>query len=519
MKSPFLDWRRYLAALILPPAILLSACQASWPEDVQSVSRPPILQPDYAGTVIAPNIAPLNFDIKEPGVRFLARIAGERGRRVEVSSRHGRIVWPSGAWRQLVGENRGGSLQVTITAQDEDGSCRRFDPVRIDVAPEGIDRYIVYRLIPPLDHVWKNMGIYQRDLEGFSERPVIENQNFSVESDGCVNCHSFRQNRPDRMSLQVRSASFGRPMVVTKDGVPQKVDTSSSGFSKSPAAYQSWHPDGRHIAYSVNTVMPLEHTIGEHRDVWDEDSDLAVYDSEANRVSTTHDIADPERRESWPSWSADGRTLYFCSAPQLPRTRLQEVKYDLMRISYDAAAGTWGKREVVLSAADSGMSAAQPKESPDGRWLAFSLAHHGSFPIYQATTDLYVLDLSSGTPQPLTAANSRSSDSWHSWSSNGRWIAFASKREGEVLARIYFSYFDRNGQAHKPFVMPQEDPSFYQSCTDTYNVPELIVGPVPVSPSRLGRAITASPSLPAPSLVRQPAQDPSSSSYSSTPLF
>ena len=109
------------------------------------------------------------------------------------------------------------------------------------------------------------------------------------------------------------------------------------------------------------------------------------------------------------------------------------------------------------------MSAAQPKESPDGRWLLFSLAHHGNFPIYQPTCDLYVIDLKSGARRPLTAVNSRWSDSWHSWSSNGRWIAFASKREGGVLARIYFSYFDRNGQAHKPFVMPQEDPSFYES--------------------------------------------------------
>ena len=51
--------------------------------------------------------------------------------------------------------------------------------------------------------------------------------------------------------------------------------------------------------------------------------------------------------------------------------------------------------------------------------------------------------------------------------------------------------------------MPQEDPSFYESCTLTYNVPELIIEPVPVSPSQLGRAIAAKAALPAPSLVRK----------------
>jgi hypothetical protein len=503
MKLPYLKYRRFAAILILPVIFVLSACQSHWPEKAQPVSRRPVLYPNYGETVIAPNIAPLNFEIKESGVRFLARIAGEKGGSVEVSSRDGRIVLPAPAWKQLIAQNRGAAVWVTVTVQDKDGAYRRFAAVRIDVAQEDVDRYVVYRFIPPMDHLWVKIGIFQRDLEGFSERPVIENQNFSIEWDGCVNCHSFRRNRPDRMSLQIRSASFGRPMVVIKDGVPQTVDTSASGFSKSPAAYQAWHPDGRHIAYSVNKVMPLEHTIGEHRDVWDNDSDLAVYDTDANQVSTTHDIADPERRETWPSWCADGRYLYFCSALQLPMAQLYEVKYDLMRIPYDAATGAWGKRETVLSAAESGMSAAQPKESPDGRWLLFSLSHHGNFPIFQPTSDLYLIDLKSGTRQPLTAVNSSWSDSWHCWSSNGRWIAFASKRDGGVLARIYFSYFDRNGQAHKPFVMPQEDPSFYQSCTLTYNVPELIIEPVPVSPSQLGRTIAAKAPLPAPSLVRK----------------
>ena len=505
MKLPYSKPSGFAATLVLPVLLVLSACQARWPEGAQPVSRRPVLYPDYGETVIAPNIAPLNFEIKEPGVRFHARVAGEKGGSVEVASRDGRIVLPARAWKELLAQNRGAAMSVTITVQDEDGANRRFDAVRIDIAQEDVDRYVVYRLIPPMDHLWVKIGIYQRDLEGFSERPVIENHNFSIGWDGCVNCHSFRRNRPDRMSLQIRSASFGRPMVVIKDGVPQTVDASASGFSKSPAAYHAWHPDGRHIAYSVNRVMPLEHTIGEHRDVWDNDSDLAVYDSDANRVLTTRDIADPDRRETWPSWSADGRYLYFCSSPQLPITQLYEVKYDLMRIPYDAATGTWGNRETVLSAAESGLnlSAAQPKESPDGRWLLFSLAHHGNFPIYQPTSDLYVIDLRSGARRPLTAVNSRWSDSWHCWSSNGRWIAFASKREGGVLARIYFSYFDRNGQAHKPFVMPQEDPSFYQSCTLTYNVPELIIEPVLVSPSQVGRAIAAKAHVPAPSLARK----------------
>ncbi len=374
MKSLCANGCRFAAALILPFVFVLSGCQSQWAEHPQRVSRHPVLYPDYAGTVIPPNIAPLNFVVKERGVRFLVRAEGEKGGAVEVSSRDGKIVWPAGAWKQLVTQNRGAAVSIAVTVEDLAGDCRKFDAVRIDIAREEVDRYVVYRLIPPVDHGYVNIGIYQRDLEGFSERPVIENQNFSVGSDGCMNCHSFRRNRPDRMSLQIRSRSLGRPMVVVKDGVPQTVDTSASGFSKSPAAYQDWHPNGRHIAYSVNKVMPLGHTTGEHRDVWDSDSDLAVYDTDANQVSTTHDIADPDRRETWPSWSADGKTLYFASAPQLPMTQLSDVRYNLMRIAYDAATGKWGRRETMVSSADGGPPERRPAEGIAGRPLAAVLA-------------------------------------------------------------------------------------------------------------------------------------------------
>ncbi len=490
------------AALMLAVLLALLGCQTRWPQTAQPAGRTPVLYPDYGDTVVAPNIAPLNLQIKEPGVRFRARLSGENGGEIEVQTSDGAVRWPAGPWRRLLERNRGASVALAITARHADGNCRSYLPVRFRVAREELDRFVVYRLIPPVDHYYTNIGIYQRDLEDFSERPVVENQNFAPARAGCVNCHSFRQRRTDRMSLQIRSSSAGRPMVVVKDGVVRTVDTSASGFSKSPAAYHDWHPDGRRIVYSVNTVMPLEHTIGEHRDVWDEDSDLAVYDTETNRVETNRGIADPQRRESWPSWSSDGRTLYFVSAPQLPWTKLADVRYDLMRISYNPATGAWGRPESLLSAALSGRSAAQPKESPDGRRLVVTLADHGTFPTYQPTADLYLIDLDTGNWKPLAALNSPWSDSWHCWSSNGRWIAFASKRDGGLLARIYFSYFDADGNAHKPFVMPQEDPDYYERCTLTYNVPELTVEPVPVSPSRLGRSIAAGPLLPAPSLVK-----------------
>ena len=41
--------------------------------------RLPRIRPDCAGIVIPPNIAPLNFVVDEPGVRYYVEIRSERG--------------------------------------------------------------------------------------------------------------------------------------------------------------------------------------------------------------------------------------------------------------------------------------------------------------------------------------------------------------------------------------------------------------------------------------------------------
>ena len=86
------------------------------------------------------------------------------------------------------------------------------------------------------------------------------------------------------------------------------------------------------------------------------------------------------------------------------------------------------------------------------------------------------------------AINSRYSESWHSWSSNSRWIAFSSRRQGGFFTRCYLSFVDRTGKAHKPFVVPHSDPEFYDSFPKSISVPELITGPVPVRAETIARA-------------------------------
>jgi hypothetical protein len=337
------------------------------------------------------------------------------------------------------------------------------------------------------------MGIYQRSLADFREDVVVATK--GAKCGACINCHSFVSNRPDDLAFHMRLPPESAMLLVRK-GRTAKVDTRTR-YNPSPAAYISWHPNGELIAFSANRISQIFHTIGDTRDVLDTASDLAVYDVASGKVFSTPMISQKYHLETFPHWSPDGRYLYFCSTPYwwpkgyTPGTDYKgykKIRYDIMRIGYDAKTGEWGKLEVVLRSKDvEGKSLVEPRVSPDqdGRFLLFCATDYGSFPVLRRSSDLYMMDLMDLRTKrhwPLEESNSKEeADSWHCWSSNGRWIAFASKRRTGEFSRIYLSYIDHDGNAHKPVLLPQRDPTFYDSCMNNYNVPELVTGPVKVS--------------------------------------
>ena len=451
-------------------------------QDAVAVPRPPQIRPDYSGTVIPPNIAPLNFVIREQGTRFLVRIRSEEGDPIEMVSRSPKITIRSRRWRSLLEANRGKDLRFDVYAE-LDGRWRRYQTIVNRVAQHAIDDYLVYRLTGPIHQWWSRVGVYQRDLTTHRESVVLDGTTFGL---GCVNCHSFADNRPDPMFIATRSDRFGSAAILVRDGEAKKIGTTFG--------YTAWHPSGRMAAYSVNKVRQFFPAAGpEVRDVVDLDAALAYYIAETENVKMVPRASDKQRLETYPAWSPDGRYLYYCSAPILwtdrdakPPTRYADVRYDLMRISYDVNADAWGEPEIVLSARETGLSILQPRVSPDGKLLLFCMCRYGCFPVYQPTSDLYMMDLETGDHTKLEI-NSPLAESWHSWSSNSRWIAFSSRRRGGLFTRCYLSYVDETGRAHKPFILPRSDPQSYDSLLKSISVPELITGPVSVDAKTLSR--------------------------------
>jgi hypothetical protein len=506
------------------------------PESIEPCAeahRPAATYPDYSATIIPPNVAPLNLKVLEGGRKYCLRFSAGASAPGEVFSTDGNLQIPPGVWRKLLEANAGGELRLDIYVKGESGWVH-FDTVRNQIAAEEIDPYVVYRYIPPIYNKWDQISLRQRDLRNFNERTILDTRR-STDPDGrsvggaCINCHTFLNRGTDQMLLHMRPGQSSQipAMILVRDGQAKKVDTRNG--PNPPAAYTSWHPSGKLLAFSRNRIIEMFHSAGvETRVVVDRDSDLSLYAVDTGRAYTVPQVSRPDRLETFPSWSPDGRYLYFTSAP-LPVTDKKDVplhyekmQYDLERIAYDPATDRWSQVETVVAAAQIGKSISLPEISPDGRFLMFCGHDYGSFPIYQLSSDLYLLDLSKvesppvrflpesassaaapmiheptalaigkAAPRKLDEINSDRSDSYHSWSSNGRWVIFTSKREDGMFARLYIAHLEADGRFSKPFVMPQKDPEFYSRCLMTYNRPELIRQPVTVTATELARAMNS----------------------------
>ena len=213
-------------------------------------------------------------------------------------------------------------------------------------------------------------------------------------------------------------------------------------------------------------------------------SDLIFYDVDKgtirNILKTDADL------ETFPCWAPDGKKLYYCVAhvPEFAGTNdsvrtdriiplSQKVRYNVMSMTFDETTGQFGKPQLEVDCVAMHKSAAVPRISPDGRFLLFTLADYGQFHIWHKSADLYAKDLQTGNVFPLKEANSRDVDSYHSWSSNGRWIVFSSRRDDGSFTRPYIAYFDKEGHAHKAFLLPQKNPLENILLNKSYNVPEL----------------------------------------------
>ena len=472
--------------LFISVMLLMTACTETV-SDARQENTLPRIYPDYIGVTIPVNIAPLNFCMADEKALLIDAV---------VTDKHGNSLHSQGEesvdfdlddWHQLLGKSHGDPLTVTVSAKYDDG-WHTYKPFAIHVSPDSIDYGICYRLIAPGYEVWSKMGIYERDLSSFEERPLIENTQF----EGCVNCHSFNRGNPADMSLHIRGKHGAT--LLRQDYGPVTAYNTRTDKTLGLCVYPYWHPSGRYIAYSTNTTNQLFHNASPNRvEVFDTASDLQVYDVERNELLLSPLLNQDSIYETFPVFSADGRSIYFCAARALPEGSLQldSIRYSLCRIGFDPETGTFGDHiETVVDAPAQQKSVSFPRPSYDGRFLCYTLSDYGQFSIWHHEADLWLLDLATGESRFMEGANSKDTESFHNWSTNSRWLVLSSRRDDGLFTRPYFCHVDEMGKISKAFMLPQRNSRrFYRGRFMSFNVPDFITGPTRFDSRQAAQAI------------------------------
>ena len=479
--------------LIIIAAAVFTACGNKIPDTYVESEDLPNIYPDYTNVTVPINMAPLTFETDEKSDGIVARLTVGNE---EVICGGNKIQPDVDDWKRLAESAKGNAINVEGYIQSGD-QWTKYKPFSIFISTDSIDPYISYRLIAPSYVTYEDLTINQRCLENYDESVIFDNMLCQEYTDGqCINCHNYQQYNPERMQFHARQYLGGT--VIAYDGKLKKINMTSDSIL-SAGVYPAWHPWLPLIVYSTNkTVQTFHITNSDKIEVYDIQSDLIAYDVERNEVTNIE--KDPSEFEVFPFWAPDGKTLYYCSAhfefsndsidPGIELIqRFKEVKYNIYKKNFDLETKTFGPSELVFAADTLDMSATLPRISPDGRYLMFTLGKYGVFHIWHHDADLYIMDLATGTVRNMEEINSPNVESYHSWSSNGKWVVFSSRRYDGNFTRPFIAHIDKNGHAAKPFELPCADPDYHRQFMKSYNIPEFMRGPVTISPQSFADAL------------------------------
>ena len=437
------------------------------PENATPVNKLPNIFPDYTDVTIPEEIAPLNFYVNDSSSCIYAEASDENGNKISASGKY--ADFDVDDWHNLISKNKGKKIKIKVTTKIN-GKWHEYLPFEIHVSNYNIDEYgVTYRKIAPGYQTFSLIGIYQRNLSNFDEKPLLESRALGGQ---CLNCHTPNRTNPDQYYVHVRGKNGAT--IIHTDGKDLIFNPKAESQNAS-LTYGSWHKDGKFCAFSQTKIYQCFYT-GKDRliEPYDEISDIVVLDLTNNQIITSP-LLQTDSIETTPFFSADGKKIYFCSSYNYPvPAQYNKRKYSLCSIDFDAENGKLGNKvDTIINGIKWDKSICLPRPSYDGNYLVFSACDYGTNPVNRSEADLYIMDLKTDSVRKTDEINSEDSDAFHNWNSNSKWMLFCSKRLDGQYAYIYFTCLDDSGKFTKPFLLPQNDPQkMYDETLYSYNAPD-----------------------------------------------
>jgi Flp pilus assembly protein TadD len=383
-------------------------------------------------------------------------------------------------WAEIKGRSAARPAEITITGFRDGTSVQALSSgnVTIRTSKDPVGAPIFYRDVPlmpsePEKGVIKPLAPNAIPLVAWRLRHVGEPRSRLL-LEGmptCANCHSFSSDgRTLGMDLdgpQNDKGMYAIASVAPRTTVRSEDVISWNSLQDRPASpmrvglMSQVSPDGQFVVTTVNPEkkdLRGSYYVANFMDYhflqvfYPTRGILVWYSRATGKIQPLPGADDPRHVQTGAVWSPDGKYLVFSRAeardPYPDGRRAAEhandpnetpIQYDLYRIPFNGGMG--GRPEPIAGASRNGMSNSFPKVSPDGRWIVFVQCRNGQ--LMRPDSELYIVPAEGGQARKMEC-NTPLMNSWHSFSPNGRWMAFSSKGRSPYT-QMFLTHIDEDG--------------------------------------------------------------------------
>jgi tetratricopeptide (TPR) repeat protein len=394
-------------------------------------------------------------------------------------------------WAEIKRRSVTRDAEVAVVGVGPDGDALSSASVRIRTSTDPVGDSIFYREVPLpfLEAVRDPSRIRWRfgAIDSESAPPIVL-EDLPV----CGNCHSFSGDGGvlgldvdygnDKGGYAILPVS--EQMVMSDERIITWSDYARDDGELTFGLLSQVSPDGRYVISTVKDRAVFVATPGiEFSQLFFPIKGiLVVYDTQTRTYAPLPGADDPEYVQSNPT-CPDGRTVVFARAKAYREARIADAeaillsekdvpefvedkkpfKFDLYRVPFNGGRG--GKAEPIEGASHDGRSNYFAKFSPDGKWIVFCKADN--YMLLMPDSELHIVPSEGGEARRLRA-NTRLMNSWHSFSSNGRWLVFSSKAYSPYT-QLLLTHIDEDGQSTPPVVLER-----FTGTDRAANIPEFV---------------------------------------------
>jgi hypothetical protein len=384
---------------------------------------------------------------------------------------------------------------VSILGINNKNECEiaSSDTIHFKTSKDKVESSVFFRQVPlPFKTASKSFEKTRWRLGDISsyDNPVVVMEKIPV----CASCHLFsKDGKTISMEMNYNNdsgAHFIAPVTehirLSKRNFFSWNDFPRQGaLPPSRGLFAKMSPTGRYVVSTINEISyaVIFKQIDFSQLFFPTYGVLGIYDVETKKFYLLPGADDYDFVQTNPNWSPDEKYVVYARAKTKNEihedilniktvydntdihalNKKNNIQFDLYRVAFNQGKG--GRPVPLEGASNNDMSNYFPRYSPDGKWLVFTQSKTGI--MLQPDSQLFIIPAGGGIARKMRC-NQSLFNSWHSWSSNSKWLLFSSK-VNSPYTEIFLTHVDDEGNDSPPVLLSRFSEVGYAA-----NVPEFV---------------------------------------------